>query len=258
MMDFSGKNWISFKKLLRFSRNFFVIILTFFLLVLAVWEFKYLIFETSYFELKKISIEGNVSIEKEKILALAGFKLSENFLKLNYRLAEKKLRALPKIKEVEITSEGLGEVLIKIIERESVLLVLYEKKFYELDTEGYILAASNKNIKIDLPILSGVKLPVTAIGENIKSEVKIKNVISWVVNIEPSFMTNISEINLNGNEIMLITNDGITIYPGNPSNFKNNFELLNIVVERFQKDGMRISYVDMRFNNEVVVKPIAN
>jgi cell division protein FtsQ len=208
--------------------------------------------------LKKISIEGNYTIEKEKILALSGFKLSENFLKLNYRAAENRLRALPKIKDVEIVTEGVGEVLIRIAERESVLLVLHERKFYELDAEGYILSASNKNVRVDLPILTGVVMPVTNIGESVRAEIKIKSVINWVVNLAPSFLTNISEICLNGNEIVLITNNGIKIYPGNAVNFKNNFDLLTIVLERFQKDGMKISYVDMRFNNEVVVKPIVN
>ncbi|OQA76332.1 MAG: Cell division protein DivIB [bacterium ADurb.Bin243] len=257
-MDLNGRKWINFKKLLRFSRNFFVVILTVFLFLLAVWEFKYLIFETSYFELKKISIEGNYTIEKEKILALSGFKLSENFLKLNYRNAEKRLRAIPKIKDVEIITEGVGEVLIRITERESVLLVLHDRKFYELDAEGYILSASNKNVRVDLPILTGVAMPLTNIGESVRAEIKIKSVINWIVNLAPAFLTNISEICLNGNEIVLITNNGIKIYPGNASNFKNNFELLTIVLERFQKDGMKISYVDMRFNNEVVVKPITN
>ncbi|EKD68297.1 MAG: hypothetical protein ACD_47C00723G0002 [uncultured bacterium] len=257
-MDLTGRKWINFKKLLRFSRNIFAVVLTAFLFLLAVWEFKYLIFETSYFELKKISIEGNYTIEKEKILALSGFKLSENFLKLNYRAAESRLRAMPKIKEVEIVTEGVGEVLIRISERESVLLVLHERKFYELDAEGYILSASNKNVRVDLPILTGVAMPVTNIGESVQAEIKIKSVINWVVNLAPSFLTNISEICLNGNEIVLITNNGIKIYPGNAVNFKNNFDLLTIVLERFQKDGMKISYVDMRFNNEVVVKPIVN
>lgn len=257
-MDLTGRKWINFKKLLRFSRNIFVVILTAFLFLLAVWEFKYLIFETSYFELKKISIEGNYTIEKEKILALSGFKLSENFLKLNYRAAESRLLALPKIKDVEIVTEGIGEVLIRISERESVLLVLHERKFYELDAEGYILSASSRNVRVDLPILTGVAMPVTSIGESVRAEIKIKSVINWVVNLAPSFLTNISEICLNGNEIVLITNNGIKIYPGNAVNFKNNFDLLTIVLERFQKDGMKISYVDMRFNNEVVVKPIAN
>ena len=257
-MDLTGRKWINFKKLLRFSRNIFAVILTAFLFLLAAWEFKYLIFETSYFELKKISIEGNYTIEKEKILALSGFKLSENFLKLNYRAAENRLRALPKIKDVEIVTEGIGEVLIRISERESVLLVLHERKFYELDAEGYILSASNRNVRVDLPILTGVAMPVTGIGESVRAEIKIKSVINWVVNLAPSFLTNISEICLNGNEIVLITNNGIKIYPGNAVNFKNNFDLLTIVLERFQKDGMKISYVDMRFNNEVVVKPIVN
>ncbi len=257
-MDFTGKKWINFKKVLRFSRNFFVVILTLFLLMLAVWEFKYLIFETSYFELKKISIEGNYTIEKEKILALSGFRLSENFLKLDYKAAAKRIGTMPRIKSVEIITEGIGEVLIRISERESVLLVLYDRKFYELDSECYILSASNKNVRVDLPILTGAVMPVTSIGESVRSEIKIKSVINWVVNLSPSFLTNISEICLNGNEIVLITNNGIKIYPGSAVNFKSNFELLNIVLDKFQKDGIKISYIDMRFNNEVVVKPITN
>ena len=257
-MDLNGRKWINIKKLLRLLRNFFAVALTLFLLLLAIWEFKYLIFETSYFELKKISIEGNYTIEKEKILALSGFRLSENFFKLNYRAAEKKLRSIPKIKDVQIVTEGIGEVLIRVSERESVLLVLYERKFYELDSEGYILSVLNKNVRVDLPILTGVVMPAVNIGENVRSEIKVKSVIGWVTNLLPSFLTNISEICLNGNEIVLITNNGIKIYPGNAVNFKNNFELLNIVLDKFQKDGMKISYVDMRFNNEVVVKPIIN
>ncbi len=256
--DFSIKKWSGFKKALRFSRNFFVIAFTCALLSLAIWEFKYLIYETSYFELKKISIEGNITVDKETIIKLSNFKLSENFLKLDYALAEKALSLHPKFKSVAVSTEGIGEVLIKVTEREGILLVLSDLNFYELDSEGYILSVNNKNVRVDLPILTGCQMPVKTVGSSIKADAKIKSVINWVINLEPSYLTNISEISLSGSELLLITNDGIKIFPGSTVNFKNNFELLNVVFNKFRKDGIQISYVDMRFNNEVVVKPITN
>lgn len=41
-------------------------------------------------------------------------------------------------------------------------------------------------------------------------------------------------------------------------NYRENFEFLNIVCDKFKKDGIQLSYVDMRFNGEIVVKPINN
>lgn len=250
------KENFNFKKILRIIRNIFTLLLVVFLFYIAIWEIKYLIFETSYFELKKITIEGNQTITKEEILSLAGFKLSENFFKLNYNEAKRKIMSLPKIKSVDIITEGLGEVLIKIVEREAILLVLYNKYFYEIDAEGIILNITNQNIRIDLPILNQVELPNVKCGESVLSNLKIKFVLNWLLSVPIKYLTNISEICLDGNELVLITNSGIRIFPGSSLNFINNFELLMIVLNKFQKDGINISYLDMRFNNEIIVKPV--
>lgn len=257
-LDFSFKKWPGFKRYWRLTRNFLVVLFTFAMVVFALWEFKYLIYETSYFELKKISIEGNETIDKDIIIRLSGFRLSDNFLKLDYGAAEKKIRSHPKVREVEIVTEGLGEVLIRVAERTGVLLVLFDGRFFELDTEGYILSVANRGVRVDLPILTGCQMPAVKVGETIRADARIKSVISFVVNLDPTHLTNVSEVCLNGSEIALITNDGVKILPGGAINYKNNFELLNVVFNKFRKDGIQISYVDMRFNNEVVVKPISN
>ncbi len=258
-MNFSIKKIPGLKKAIRLSRNLAVILLTLVLLTLAVWEFKYLIFETTYFELKKIAIEGNYTVDKETIVKLSEFKLAQNFFKLNYARAQERIKMCPKIKNVEIITEGLGEVLIKVSEREPVILVLSNKKFYEIDREGYILSITDRCVKFDLPILNGIKvLPELKLGDSVASDGKIKSVINWITNLESSYLTSISEVSLEGSEIILITNDGIKIYPGNSMNYRENFEFLNIVCDKFKKDGIQLSYVDMRFNGEIVVKPINN
>ncbi len=258
-MSFSIKKIPGLKKAIRLSRNLAAILLTLVLLFFAGWEFKYLVFETSYFELKKIAIEGNYTIDKETIIRLSEFKLSQNFFKLNYARAQERIKTSPKIKNVEIITEGLGEVLIKISEREPVILVLSNKKFYEIDREGYILSINNRCVKFDLPILNGISVtPELKLGDSVANDGKIKSVINWITNLENAYLTNISEVSLEGSEIILITNDGIKIYPGNSINYRENFDFLNIVCDKFKKDGVQLSYVDMRFNGEIVVKPISN
>jgi len=256
--EFPVKKWSGLKKAVRLSRNLMVVILTIALAGLAFWEFRYLVFETSFFELKKVSIEGNSEVDKETIIGLSGFNLSQNFFKLDYVAAERNIRKHPKVRGVEIISEGLGEVLIRVSEREGVLLMLSKGIFYELDSEGYVLSTTNRNVRVDLPILTGIETSEAAIGASVKNDGRVANALNWVANMEQSYFTNISEVSLEGHEVILITNDGVKIYPGSAANFKYNFDLLSIVFDKFRKDGVQISYVDMRFNNEIVVKPIIN
>lgn len=256
--EFPFKKWSGLKKAVRLSRNLLVVLLTIALAALAFWEFRYLVFETSFFELKKISIEGNYGVDKETIIALSGFRLSQSFFKLDYAAAERNIKKHTRIRGVEISTEGLGEVLIRVTEREGALLMLTRGVFFELDPEGYILSSADRNVRVDLPILTGVELSEATVGVSVKNDGRVANALNWVANMEQSYFTNISEVSLEGHEVILITNDGVKIYPGSSANFKYNFDLLSIVFDKFRKDGVQISYVDMRFNNEIVVKPITN
>jgi len=111
-----------------------------------------LIFQTGIFKVKKIEISGNQLLLKEELLEIANVALNNNIIALRSWEIEKKLEALPQVKEAKVRKVFPYLLEIEIKERQPEALVEVGGQTFCVDEEGVEIPALSTNlVKIRLP-----------------------------------------------------------------------------------------------------------
>mgnify|MGYP000953588933 FL=1 len=111
-----------------------------------------MIFQTGIFKVKKIEISGNQLLLKEELLEIANVALNNNIIALRSWEIEKKLEALPQVKEAKVRKVFPYLLEIEIKERQPEALVEVGGQTFCVDEEGVEIPALSTNlVKIRLP-----------------------------------------------------------------------------------------------------------
>jgi len=218
----------------------------------AVYAFRHL----SVFELKSISISGNLAVPDSLIYKTTNHYLGTNLFRISKSELRRDLQRISRVKDVKIRKHLLNKLSLQISEREGLLYVKsFEGNLYPIDEDAIVLTRFSKVYREDLPIYSsyykdsqfkpGVKLTkpdllrIVALHQRVRTEA-------------PDYLSYISEYYMIDNTINIIdARYGTRIIPGE-DNMATQLRRYQFV----QDNGniSRKSVVDLRFDNQVVVK----
>ena len=124
--------------------------------------------QSSYFEARTITVEGNQRYSKETILKQAGLKLHDNILSLNLNTLRCRLMARPWIAGAEVERELPDVVHIRVKERVPIAIVNLNRparlagppacQLFYLDEEGEIFKPVESSDKVRVPVVTGLAL----------------------------------------------------------------------------------------------------
>ncbi|MBF0410560.1 MAG: FtsQ-type POTRA domain-containing protein [Candidatus Riflebacteria bacterium] len=233
---------------------FFLLLLTG-LTYAAIVQLKYLFFETSYFEIKKIEVSGLKTLNRETIVNSAGVSIAMNLLNIDREAIRNNLIKLPAIKDVRVDLSGLYTLKITVTERVPVLYLKTHDSFFEVSDDGIILASSN-GAGNDLPIVTGINIDSCKPGDNISSNDSFVEAKSWITKLDSKIQKRISELNMSSiqNPYFFLTS-GERVIPKSLEDFSFRFDFLCSLLDNLRKNNVEPDVVDMRAQSEIVVKP---
>lgn len=118
---------------LKKQRKIFLI-----LLILGIFVM-FLVFKTSFLNIKKIRITGNSIVTDKKILNDSQIVKGDKIYKVNSRDVEKNLRNIPYIKDVKVRKKYPNIVEINIFERIKKAQIKVDEGFLIIDKDGFVL-----------------------------------------------------------------------------------------------------------------------
>lgn len=181
-------------------------------------------------------------------------KLTDDLTKLTSTL-----ESHPYVKAARVSRHYPNQIIIEIVERNPIAIV-NKDPLVLLDEDGFVLPNLPSLKSYDLPIMSNFNSDSTLypLGEKVLS-IKVQQCISLLYDIQVIYnnlYNNLSEMNVtSNNEFELILTDQPThIYLGN----KNIISRINVLKE-FEKElkPQKISdfsYLDMRYQNQIVAR----
>lgn len=212
----------------------------------------YILARSSFFEVREIRVQGNNSLTGETIISVSGINPGENIFKLDLKASSEKLKVIPVIKSVDMSRKLPSTVEIRVEERKPRALLPVQGGFIQVDDDGVYLQkgdiASNQ-----LPVVTGVSFSVPAPGGQIKSEV-LNTALGVVKEIPPGLLPQLSEINVEGSQVVAYTLDGIQCRLGIASDMKQKGEVFMKVLNELKVKGKRIEYIDLSYTGSPVVK----
>lgn len=222
---------------------------------LAIVQLKHLFFETSYFEIRGIEVQGLQILKREAILNLAGVAPAMNVLNLDRDEIRARLLTHPVIRDAQVELSGLNALRLKITERTPLLYAKAGTAFMEIADDGVILATDTYGER-DLPIITGLLLDGKKVGDPLNDHDGFLEARTWVTNLGATALKGISELNFsNVQNPYLFLAGGEKVFPKNLEDFRERYVFLYALLDNLKKNNVEPDTLDMRAPNEIVVKP---
>jgi cell division septal protein FtsQ len=225
---------------------------------------------SSHFRVSEIKIRGNNRIPEDEIAVKLKACLDENIFRLDLDRVENKLKEDIRLKDLRAGRRLPGCILVEIEEKTPVLWVNLPARssdpqnggFYGLSIDQEIIPLSQKDLRNDLPIVSGVEIKKGEPGSNPMPEPyrrwpnpKVERALEFyrcVTRIDPTAPELLAELNLDDElNVTLYLLPGIKVMMGH-GDFERKWRRMKTVLAGEEK-ARELACVDLRFNHQVVL-----
>lgn len=202
---------------------------------------------------RHILIGGNKNITEQQIRQALALKEGSSIIYPGSKTLYERLKKISWVKDVVIRKDLNGTLTIHIKESTPVAIAMANEKAYLIDYEGQVLEDFTEKLKdnqIFLPLLKDID-PFTN-KDTLQSAVALLNFIN-----SKGIVKSKDEITITGSQPdnLTITMNKIRIIIGN-GDLENKFAKYIIVNSEIQRRGLNVQYVDLRFPDKVIVKPL--
>lgn len=207
------------------------------------------------FETKRVVVRGHDVLPEDEILTLAAIEPRCNLFRVHTGDIRDRLMGHVYIRSARIQRRWPSTLILSVEERRPVVRMMDRRAC--IDSEGIVLPPSS-SVDCGLPLLSGVDLRTEQYGQPVESE-KIRWAVSFlngaggvcsdvylkITNID---ITNVARPLLYVNETDIpIRIHGTDCY--------SRLIPLPWVLEDLKRKGIAAEYIDLRFDEQIVVKP---
>lgn len=201
------------------------------------------------FRINDILVYGNKHLAETELKALSGISAGENILRLSAKRTAVKLLESPWIKAVSVRKDFQGTVLVNIHEASPFAILDIKGKAFLIDDRGKRLEEMKNNPVPFLPIIYSEERDNNNFAEALAlaKVIKDRNIATERGRVEII-------ANVKGPEDISVVVDGLLIKIGQ-GNYEQKLSRLFSLEEEVKKMPA-VDYIDLRFANRVVVKPI--
>jgi cell division protein FtsQ len=200
------------------------------------------------FNVKEIVISGNYHLERDEILGAMKITRGKSLMKINLEDIGDGLEQNPWIKQVAVRKQYPHSLVVKIDEAVPKALLSMNKQLFLLDKEGSILESIKGETVPFLPVIKDIN-PKNRKG--ITEALKLVEALSGRADV---IERESIEIGLETYGLT-VTLDGEFIKVGYGKYSEKLARWIELEPE-IRKRGVPIKYVDLRFKDSVIVKPL--
>lgn len=225
----------------------FIIILTAFFLF---GIFGVYFFIANYILAKEIVFIGNHHIKNGELMSLIKIKRGDKLFSVSGKELYARLSASPWVKDAAVRKELSGRMLINITEAVPVAILNISDRHYLIDKDGNILETVKEGTVLFLTVIRDIDPDKNK--DTYAEAVKFVNILhaKRVMASE-----GILEITGHRPEDITLKIDNILIKIG-VGDFDRKLERLQFVKNEIEARNMLVEYIDLRFANKIVVKPL--
>ena len=205
-----------------------------------------------------VRVSGTRYLDAARVGSIARIRRGDDLLALNLERARQSLLLHPRIARAEVKRLGLRSIGIDVGEREPVLLVGHGVP-WEVDSAGVLLAPLARGVVADVPLLAGPDYGRLPAGTQVRTS-EVRRGLAWVRALgarELQLGGQVSEIDVSdprATGLMLMSGTRV-LSPAWPPGVRD-LSALRVVLADLAHRGMLAQEVDIRFENQVIVRPV--
>jgi cell division protein FtsQ len=233
------------EKAVIFFRRGTVVLLAIVIVAASVLGVKALTYQ---FSINDIKVIGNYHLEHKDVISSVKIEKGEPLLKISLKDIEERLVQNAWVKSASIKKQLPDTLLIRIVEAEPMALLSLKKRLYLMDGEGELLERLEGNGVPFLPVIKNI---------NPKKKKDMTEALKLVGALnEKNIIANRESIEIGVEPYGLRMNlDGELIKVGY-GNYSDKFDRWLALEPEIRKKGLPIKYVDLRFKDSVIIKPL--
>lgn len=248
-----------------FLRFFYTVGLFFVLATVGHATYGYLL-TSPHLRISKVEVTGlSEPVSKELRALVADYAVTHpSLFSLNLPTLQRTVSAHPRVKNVQLQKVWPDKLVIRANER-TPCAVLIAGKFYLLDPAGYVMeeVKGSQLRAYNLPYISGVPMQEAEPNNKIKGKAieRALELLLVVKDRNPELYDRISEVNVSKDAVSKLDNIVVNMKDGgmevrfgdtNPVEKLPALELFIRMQREKQIDPFSMTYVDLRFKNQIV------
>ncbi|HYM80888.1 MAG TPA: FtsQ-type POTRA domain-containing protein [Candidatus Limnocylindria bacterium] len=207
----------------------------------------------------EVRVEGMHYLDAAHVQAISGIQRGDDLFRLDLPRARQELLLDSRVAEAEVGRRLPRGVRIRIVERVPVLLVDHGVP-WELDSAGVLLAPLAPGVVADVPRLIGPRLVGEPAGTQLGGP-EVDRGLSWARALEDPELQlagQVSELDVRDPQTTAITllSGTRVLGPAAPPS-RRRLSALRVVLADLQHKGTVANEVDLRYENQVIVRPVS-
>lgn len=217
--------------------------------------------EANIFDVKKIVVEGNNEISKDKIITASGIEIGDNIFMIGKKNAKKNLLLHTYIKNAKIERKMPNQVIIKVSEREEIAYIKHMDSYAYIGFDGLVLDILKDKKKNKVPILQGLTIENPSIGSKIVYKKQNEKQTDQIINIlEVSARKGIKKqtktVKFNNNNVNIILNSSTNVAFGPPTNIEYKMTFLFNVLEDLKLKKLEAKNIYLNKGDDIIVEVV--
>jgi cell division protein FtsQ len=205
-----------------------------------------------------IRVEGAHYLDAARVLRVAGLAPDQDLFALDPARARQALLLDPRVASAEVRRRLPRGMTVRIVEREPVMLVNHGVP-WEIDSAGVLLPPLQRGVVADVPLLVGPRLAGLQGGTRVDVP-EVRRGLAWMRALsarELQLAGQVSEVDVSDPLLTGLTLlDGTRVVaPGWPPS-ASRLSALRVVLVDLKARGAAAGEVDLRFENQVIVRPV--
>jgi cell division septal protein FtsQ len=209
--------------------------------------------------LTDVRVEGARYLEASRVARAAGLARGQDLFSIDLARARQALLLEPRVAAAEVARRLPRGVRVRIVEREPVLLVDHGVP-WEIDSAGVLLPPLETGVVADLPLLVGPRFQGLPGGVQVRRG-PVQRGLAWVRALsarELQLAGQLSEVDVSDpGRTGLTLLDGTRVLAGAWPPDTQRLSALRVVIADLRQRGTAASEVDLRYDNQVIVRPFA-
>jgi len=217
------------------------------LIGMSLWLYR---FSAGLFPVREVVFSGNMHLSEGELMTITGIDKNESLLTLSAKGLSTKLLQSPWIRDVSIRKEFPYRILIKIGETSPFAILETKGRTFLIDERGRML----EELKGTVPFLPIINADPFRNHDNFMEALNLAKAIK-----DRQIATERTRVEIvadKGPENISMVLDNVVIKVGH-GDYEQKLNRLFALEDEIKKRAITVDYVDLRFANKVVVKPIS-
>lgn len=236
---------------INIPNKFQIITLFMFIFAIAIVAYIYSRPMISVLPVKHIAFIGNRHLTDDELIALAGVHIGESLITISNRKVSQRLLKSPWIRSVSVRKEFPARLSVVIEESEPFALLDMNGPLFLVNEKGEFLEELKDDSIPFLPVITGDPFKER---EGFSEAIKLAKLMN-----DRGFLSGNDhiEIMIQKPHELALTIDGTVVKMG-AGRYEEKLERLINLEDEIKSRGIFVDYIDLRFANKAIVKPVTN